>query len=278
MSIATEIERIQNAKASIKTAIENKGVVVGDGLVDTYASKIEEITGGLDIKINNCVYLFKDRARLDFINEICSLISEDCELFYYMYDGCSESTEFPVINTSNGTHLGSMYYNCKALEYAPLIDTSNATNMGSMHGYNIVLKESPAYNTSKATNVGNMYSRCYDLMSIPLLDFGNVNTISDIVYSCNNLTNLGGFKDLGKAYTKTTANYGSYTLNLSHSSKLTHESLMNVINNLYDLNLSYNVAGGGTLYTQKLVLGSTNLAKLSSDELSIATNKGWVVS
>lgn len=47
MSIATEIERLQNAKSDIKTAIENKGVVVGDGLIDTYAEKIDQIqTGG----------------------------------------------------------------------------------------------------------------------------------------------------------------------------------------------------------------------------------------
>ena len=46
MSIATEIQRLQQAKADIKTAIENKGVTVGDGTIDTFASKISEITGG----------------------------------------------------------------------------------------------------------------------------------------------------------------------------------------------------------------------------------------
>lgn len=46
MSIATEIQRLAQAKADIKTAIENKGVTVGDGTIDTFASKISEITGG----------------------------------------------------------------------------------------------------------------------------------------------------------------------------------------------------------------------------------------
>lgn len=46
MSIVTDITRIMNAKADIKTAIEEKGVEVGDGLIDTYAGKIAEITGG----------------------------------------------------------------------------------------------------------------------------------------------------------------------------------------------------------------------------------------
>ena len=44
MSIATEIERLQTAKANIKAAIENKGVTVGDGTIDNYAEKIGEIS------------------------------------------------------------------------------------------------------------------------------------------------------------------------------------------------------------------------------------------
>jgi hypothetical protein len=46
MSIANEITRLQGAKASIKAAIEQKGVTVGDGTIDTYAEKIGEISGG----------------------------------------------------------------------------------------------------------------------------------------------------------------------------------------------------------------------------------------
>ena len=53
---------------------------------------------------------------------------------------------------------------------------------------------------------------------------------------------------------------------------------MNVINNLYDLNITYDVANGGTLYTQSLVLGGTNLAKLTDEEKAIAINKGWSLS
>lgn len=51
MSIATEITRLQNAKADIKSAIEAKGVTVGNATLDQYASKIESIQvggGGID--------------------------------------------------------------------------------------------------------------------------------------------------------------------------------------------------------------------------------------
>ena len=47
MSIATELSRLQNAKAAIKTAIEGKGVTVPDAtLLDGMASLIESIEAG----------------------------------------------------------------------------------------------------------------------------------------------------------------------------------------------------------------------------------------
>lgn len=48
MSIATEITRLQNAKAAIKTAIEGKGVNVGNATLDEYAEKISSIQTGTD--------------------------------------------------------------------------------------------------------------------------------------------------------------------------------------------------------------------------------------
>lgn len=52
MSIANEIQRIQSAKANIKSAIEEKGVTVGDGTIDTYAEKIGEISAGGGIELD----------------------------------------------------------------------------------------------------------------------------------------------------------------------------------------------------------------------------------
>ena len=53
MSVATEITRIQNAKAGLKTSIEAKGVTVAsDALIDDYAGYVDNIpTGGGGTKI-----------------------------------------------------------------------------------------------------------------------------------------------------------------------------------------------------------------------------------
>ena len=59
------------------------------------------------------------------------------------------------------------------------------------------------------------------------------------------------------------------SLTLKHSSKLTHDSLMSVINHLKDFT--------GTDNTMTLALGETNLAKLTDEEKAIATQKGWTL-
>lgn len=65
-------------------------------------------------------------------------------------------------------------------------------------------------------------------------------------------------------------NKREYTLDLSYSPLLTHDSLMNIINNLYDIKSK-------GVKPQTLQLGDTNKAKLTAEEIAIATNKGWNV-
>jgi hypothetical protein len=109
----------------------------------------------------------------------------------------------------------------------------------------------------------SMFSGCVVLTSVPLLNCGSVtSTTAPIGYSeLKNLTDLGGFKDLKISWT---SNF------LDRCPNLTTESLMNVINNLYDL-----TANG--LSGKTLKFGTTNLNKLTSDQIAVATNKGWTL-
>ena len=183
-----------------------------------------------------------------------------------------------MINTSNGITFDNMYYDCNKATILPSIDTSKAETMGSMYRGCTLLQVCPLTKTSNCSDFNNALRDCTYLTTIYELDFGKVNKIQYMVYNCNSLENVGGFKDLGKGFTQQSASYTNYKLDLSKSPSLTYESLMNIINGLYDLNLTYDVANGGTLYTQQLVLGTTNKNKLSSEEIAIATDKGWVVS
>ena len=201
--------------------------------------------GGLEI--TDARYLFYQGARTDIVEELCGLIDESCTIYSYMFYSNTQIIEIPDFNMSNGTNFDYFASSCSNLTSTPLIDTSNATNCDFM------------------------FMRCSKLASIGELDFGKCTALRDIVYGCTNLTSLGGFKDLGKAYqTNQSASYNYYKLDLSKSTLLTHDSLINVINNLYDLT-SIGVKA------QDLVLGSTNLAKLSDDEIDIIYTKGWNV-
>ena len=195
-----------------------------------------------------------------------------------MFSSCNELTEVPLFDTSNVTNMNNMFNSCNKLTNVPLFDTSNVENMGAMFTACSELMRIPPFNTSNVTAFASMFYNCQKLAEVPLLDASKVTSIGYVFYNCSNLNSVGGFKNLGKAYTKTITNYSYYTIDLSYCNLLTHDSLMNVINNLYDLNLTYNVAGGGTLYGQTLNLGTTNKNKLTSEEIAIATNKGWNVS
>lgn len=178
----------------------------------------------------------------------------------------------PLIDTSNTTNMNSMFNDCIELRAIPQLNTSAVTNMNSMF-YNCgYLTTIPQLDTSNVTSMDYMFYRCKNLISIPQLDLSKVTEVSQMFYSCFALTTLGGFQNLGMAYSANiSANYSYYTLVLSVCTKLTHDSLMNVINGLYDIKTK-------GCNPQQLILGSVNLAKLTAEEIAIATNKGWTVS
>lgn len=181
-----------------------------------------------------------------------------------------------TMDSSNITSCTRMFHYCLALPQIPLFDTSKVTEMTYMFSGCSQLVTIPQLNTSNVTTTNYMFQNCTTLETIPLLDFSKNRNVQYLLQSCSNLINLGGFQNLGQAYLTTVpANSGGYKLDLSASTKLTEQSLINVLNNLYD------IATAGC-NTQQVVLGTTNLAKLTSEEgqaaLANAQTKGWTVS
>jgi surface protein len=178
-----------------------------------------------------------------------------------MFAFCKGTTNLDISNfiTSNVNNMGNMFNVCESLTRL------NLTNV----------------NTTNVTNMGYMFYNCENLTELDLsgFDMRNVSNVGNMLGGCKVLTTLSSPKNIGKGYTQKTNNYSDYKLGLSNCTKLTYESLLDVITNgLYDLNLTYDVANGGTLYTQTIQLGSKNLAKLTSEEIAMATKKGWSVS
>ena len=217
--------------------------------------------------------------------------------FFY---SCSELLSFNFINTSKVKYMSSMFTNTKIKELC-FMDTSNVIEMDFMCTNCKQLLEFPSFDTSKVTSMRSILSGCSSLIRVGNIDTSNVTNMSSAFQNCPNLitipklnaskaTNIanvvntntslrdfGGLENLGQAYlTTASANYSDYTLTVQYCKNLTYDSLMNVINNLYD------IASIG-VQPQKLVLGSTNLAKLNATEegqqaIASAQNKGWTVS
>ena len=86
---------------------------------------------------------------------------------------------------------------------------------------------------------------------------------------CSNLTDFGGWKNLGMQETVETLS--GIVTSVRDINNLSYRSLMNIINNLYDrTSAGYSVLA--------ISFGNNNLSKLSDEEIAIATNKGWTLS
>lgn len=253
MSVATEIERIQTAKEILKTKLNAKNDSehqITNELISDYGTFVDSIT---DVDINE---YFKPTISGNGLTGgwILSMLKFRSPL---------------TIGTAWGYQL---FYEFPLEEIPELLETEKLTNTEYMFESAKKIKTIPNINTSNVTNMARMFRYCYELQNIPKLNAEKVTSISDMFYSCSKLETLGGFENLGQAYDTTkSANYSGYTLDLSYSNNLTHDSLMNVINNLYDIKTK-------GCNPQSLVLGSTNLAKLTAEEIAIATEKGWTVS
>ena len=183
-----------------------------------------------------------------------------------MFFDCMSLTNVPLFDTSNVINMNLMFRNCNTLTAVPLFDTSNVIDMGSMFYNCEALTSIPLFDTSNVINMNSMFYSCDRLASVPELNCGNVKDVGSMLYNCGALTDLGGFKDLGANSALTGTNSGF----LQYVPNLTHESIMNVINNLYD-----RASAGYTVLTLKL--HANVLALLTDEEKAIATNKGWTI-
>lgn len=195
-----------------------------------------------------------------------------------MFNACINLEDIDDLpSTSNVINMVSMFRYCSKLTSVPEMDTSKVTNMSTMFMGCTGLASIPKLNTSNVTDMSNMFNGCTGLTSIPSLNCSKITNTSNVFgYTKIPLINIGGFLNLGKNYNiSSNANNTQYTLNLSYLTDLTEESLINVLNNLYD------IAAKGCK-AQQVVLGATNLAKLTSaagqTALSNAQTKGWTIS
>ena len=211
-------------------------------------------------KVTNMAYIFRGCSSLRSISQ---MNTSKVTNMSRMFDQCSSLQSVPQMDTSKVTNMTYMFSGCSSLQSIPQLDTSSATSMNYMFQNCSNLQSVPQLDTSSVTSMNNMLDGCSKLKAIPLLDAGSItSTTTPFGFgSFSNLTDLGGFKNLKVSWS---SNF------LDRAPKATVESLMNVINNLYDL-----TANG--LSGQTVKFGKTNLEKLTDEQKAVATNKGWTL-
>lgn len=224
----------------------------------------------------------------------------------HMFDGCSALQEITMpINTSSCTNLNNMFFNCTALRRVVSLDVSSMTTGASLFNGCTALEETPELSAPSATSVNEMFDGCESLTLVRSISFPkasswyaffrncyslkdlhnvdcsgatslnecfecyggrgtltslqaipatNVKTEDNVLAGQSRLVDFGGFTDIGISF------------DISDCTSLSHTSLLAVLEGLAVVS-----------EPRTLTLGADNLAKLTAEELRVATEKGWTV-
>ena len=267
-TIAENLQTIIDIKADIKTAIENKGVTVGDASFSEYAGKINSIVGS-----GTAAWALPDGTK--FANSTATTFPElhfnNLTETYGMFQDCENLTSVPLFNTSNVTNMNGMFYGCKNLTSVPLFDTSSTIGMRSMFSGCTLIESIPQFDTSKVQSIMYFCDNCTNLTTIPLLDFSSVNCFTVGFSECTSLTNLGGFTEFGLQGRGVIGTV--FWLIFEDCPNLTRDSVLNVFNTVHNMKSDELIEEIG----HKITLNTNTYALLSSSDIAIATAKGWIV-
>ena len=172
--------------------------------------------------------------------------------FDYIYTG-SKVTTTPTYQFNNLQLLDHTWSDCECLTNVPILPTYNATNFTYTWSGCISLLTIPPFNFGSAVDISGCFNGCISLTTLPYMNLKSVTNATNAWTGCIDLTTLGGFGAI------------STDFNLSDSTLLTVESIMNVINQ------------AATVTGKTMTFGSENLAKLTDEQKAVATNKGWTL-
>ena len=188
MTIANEITRINNAKAAIKQAIQNKGVAVSDNAkIDDYPALIDSITVGSgegDVETYEKPNFFDLRTK--------GGINYHGLFYHYAYVANSYSLDLSDWNTSKATDMSHLFYYCNTLASVNLDnwDTSNVKSMNHMFYYCQELTELNIkhFDVSKVNVMESMFANCKKLKNLDLSGWKpGTNTGTSVLNSFNSM-------------------------------------------------------------------------------------------
>lgn len=246
--------------------------------------------------------LFKNNTSITTVPAELLRHTATCRTFADMFSGCSNLTTAPWFDTSAVVSFANIFSGCVRLEAVPELEYSKATNIENMFNGCKSLKELPPFDASAIHSNGvfygcelletipftrcdggaSMFSGCKSLKRLSTITSGGRGNLSNLFRECSALQTIEGVSfynasQVDKAFYNCSAlanitiletiRYSG--LNFQYSPLLTHDSLISIINALYD----YSDAEA----TYNITIGSTNLDKLTDEEKAVATAKGWTL-
>ena len=207
-----------------------------------------------NIEIINSSHITKFSHMVENMQHIKTIFADTSgatEMQFMFADSVIENP--PYLNTSNVTNVEGMFSKCANLKNIPPYDFSKVSNMKTTFFICPNITSVPYLDTHNVTSIEYCFSECAKLESVPLLDFSNVSNTNLAFYGCTSLKNVGGFTGL------------KVDIEFKYSPLLTHDSALNVIDNL--------AASSG----HKVVFKKTTFDTLTPAEIAKATSKGWTI-
>ena len=222
MSIADQINRLNNAKAAIKQSIKNKGVAVSDeAKLDEYPALIDRIPtgeGGVESELfynaltsngtnYNYLFTYKTVNDVSFIESLDTSKVTDMRYAFQSFKSSSK-LDLSVWDVSNvkSSYMGSMfsYTDVPELDLSGWNLSSSLTSLESVFA-NCKAKNIYGLKDWDVTNVkyfGQLFLQCSNLVEIDISGWDTSNgtsfqsSIYPMIYSCPNLERVIGAIDM----------------------------------------------------------------------------------
>lgn len=146
------------------------------------------------------------------------------------------------------------------------IDCNDLENTGTLFGWSY-------YFTLRLLNTNHLKTLYTPTSEVSMERFyAGAMTQLPLSIAYNRAANFGGFIDLGKGLLPN-GSASHHTMLFDTNTKVTRESLLNILNDLYDLNLlDHTFTNPPTIK-----LGTKAYRIVTEDDIKIATDKGWTV-
>lgn len=219
-----------------------------------------------------------------------------------MFSGCKSLQSITLPSLQSAINCQSMFNSCSSLQSITLPELPKVTNCTSMFKSCSSLQSVTFSSLPLVTSCADMFIFCKSLQSLTLPSIPSVTNCSQMFYNCSSLQSLyldmpncnnfnNTFSNCGSLHTleivdvrkaKSLDFYGSSSLQnvtcveelpkckiyFSSSSKLTLESVTNIITHLPDLSAED---------SKTLTLHATTKSLLTEALIAEATNKNWII-